>query len=68
MLIVGVVSAGLVKVLLVRVSVVALPTKVSVAVGTNGFYLAANSATATGLQWTAITTDPTPTVFMLMGA
>jgi hypothetical protein len=38
------------------------------AVGTNGFYLAANSATATGLQWTAITTDPTPTVFMLMGA
>jgi len=38
------------------------------AVGTNGYYLSANSATATGLQWAAVTTDPTPTVFMLMGA
>ena len=63
-------------------------------VGTNGYYLKANSATATGLEWSAvdalpsqtgndgkylttngssaswavITTDPTPTVFMLMGA
>jgi hypothetical protein len=38
------------------------------AVGTNGFYLSADSSTATGLKWAAVTTDPTPTVFMLMGA
>jgi hypothetical protein len=66
------------------------------AVGTNGYYLKANSATATGLEWdavsqytlpsqtgnsgkflttngtseswAAVTVDPTPTVFMLMGA
>jgi hypothetical protein len=63
-------------------------------VGTNGYVLKANSATATGLEWGVydplpsqtsnsgkylttngtstswgtITTDPTPTVFMLMGA
>jgi len=63
-------------------------------VGTNGYYLKADSSTATGLVWSAvdalpsqtgnsgkylttngsaaswgtITTDPTPTVFMLMGA
>jgi hypothetical protein len=37
-------------------------------VGTNGFYLSADSSTATGLKWAAVTTDPTPTVFMLMGA
>jgi len=38
------------------------------AVGTNGFYLSADSTTATGLKWAAVTTDPTPTAFMLMGA
>jgi hypothetical protein len=37
-------------------------------VGTNGFYLSADSSTATGLKWSAVTTDPTPTAFMLMGA
>jgi len=63
-------------------------------VGTNGYYLKADSSTATGLVWSAvdalpsqtgnsgkylttngtsaswgtITTDPTPTAFMLMGA
>jgi hypothetical protein len=62
--------------------------------GTNGYYLKANSATATGLEWSAvdalpsqtsntgkylttngtaaswasIVTDPTPSIFMLMGA
>ena len=36
--------------------------------GTNGFYLSADSSTATGLKWSAVTTDPTPTAFMLMGA
>jgi hypothetical protein len=65
-----------------------------ITVGTNGYYLKANSATATGLEWAAVealpsqtgnsgkylttngtdaswatvATDPTPTVFMLMGA
>jgi hypothetical protein len=38
------------------------------AVGANTYFLKANSATATGLEWAAIVTDPTPTVFMLMGA
>ena len=66
------------------------------ALGTNGYYLKANSSTATGLEWSAVsqyslpsqtgnagkflttngsseswgavTTDPTPTVFLLMGA
>ena len=37
-------------------------------VGTNGQYLQADSSTATGLKWSTVTTDPTPTVFMLMGA
>jgi hypothetical protein len=39
-----------------------------ITVGTNGFYLSADSTTATGLKWSAVITDPTPTVFMLMGA
>jgi len=34
-------------------------------VGTNGQFL---QSTATGTQWASVTTDPTPTVFMLMGA
>ena len=38
------------------------------AAGTNGFYLSADSSTGTGLAWAAVVTDPTPTVFMLMGA
>jgi hypothetical protein len=37
-------------------------------VGADGFYLSADSTTATGLKWSAVTTDPTPTVFLLMGA
>jgi hypothetical protein len=37
-------------------------------VGTDGFYLSADSTTSTGLKWSAVTTDPTPTVFLLMGA
>ena len=41
-------------------------------VGTDGYYLKANSGTATGLEWAAVTIPPavdaTPTVFMLMGA
>ena len=41
-------------------------------VGVDGYYLKANSGTATGLEWSAVTippaVDPTPTVFMLMGA
>lgn len=40
----------------------------TLAVGTNSHVLTANSATATGLEWQAIVSDPTPTVFMLMGA
>jgi hypothetical protein len=40
----------------------------TLAVGTNSHVLTANSATATGLEWKAIVSDPTPTVFMLMGA
>jgi len=38
------------------------------AVGTNGYYLKADSTAGTGLAWSAVVTDPTPTVFMLMGA
>ena len=38
------------------------------AVGTNGYYLQADSTAGTGLAWSAVVTDPTPTVFMLMGA
>jgi hypothetical protein len=37
-------------------------------VGIDGQYLQADSSTATGLKWSAVITDPTPTVFMLMGA
>ena len=41
-------------------------------VGVDGYYLKANSGTATGLERSAVTippaVDPTPTVFMLMGA
>ena len=41
-------------------------------VGIDGQYLQADSSTATGLKWAAVTippaVDPTPTVFMLMGA
>ena len=33
--------------------------------GNNGYYLTTNGTTA---SWAAITTDPTPTVFLLMGA
>lgn len=40
----------------------------TLAVGTDSHVLTANSATATGLEWQAIVSDPTPTVFMLMGA
>ncbi len=46
----------------------AADTTGKLAVGTNGFYLSADSSTATGLKWSAVTTDPTPTAFMLMGA
>jgi hypothetical protein len=38
------------------------------AVGTDGFYLSADSSAGTGLAWSSVVTDPTPTVFMLMGA
>jgi hypothetical protein len=41
-------------------------------VGVDGYYLKANSGTATGLEWSELTIPPavdsTPTVFMLMGA
>jgi len=39
-----------------------------VAVGTTGQYLSVDSSTASGLKWSTVTTDPTPTVFLLMGA
>jgi len=38
------------------------------AAGSNGLYLSTDSSTATGLKWSSVTTDPTPTVFLLMGA
>jgi hypothetical protein len=38
------------------------------AVGTNGQYLKADSGSATGLTWDNVTTDPTPQVFLMMGA
>ena len=38
------------------------------AVGATGEYLSVDSSTASGLKWSTITTDPTPTVFLLMGA
>ena len=50
------------------ITAVAADTPARLAVGTNTYFLKANSATATGLEWAAIVTDPTPTVFMLMGA
>lgn len=37
------------------------------AVGTDGQMLAANSGTATGLEWQTLSVDPTPTVLLLMG-
>jgi hypothetical protein len=43
------------------------PAQLSVA-STNGFVLSVSSATATGLEWKAIVTDPNPNIFMLMGA
>ena len=36
--------------------------------GTDGYYLKSDSAATNGLTWSAIVTDPTPSVFMLMGA
>jgi len=39
-----------------------------IAVGTDGYYLSSDSTTATGLKWTAVVTDPNPSIFMLMGA
>jgi hypothetical protein len=47
-------------------------TATVLSVGTNGYYLKANSGTATGLEWAELTIPPvvdaTPTVLMLMGA
>ena len=37
-------------------------------VGTDGTVLMADSTQALGVKWDTITTDPTPTVFLLMGA
>ena len=37
-------------------------------VGANNTVLTADSSTSTGLKWAAANSDPTPTVFMLMGA
>jgi hypothetical protein len=39
-----------------------------IAVGTDGYYLSSDSTTTTGLKWTAVVTDPNPSIFMLMGA
>jgi hypothetical protein len=38
------------------------------AVGTDGYYLSSDSTTTTGLKWASVTTDPNPSIFMLMGA
>jgi len=39
-----------------------------IAVGTDGYYLSADSTQSTGLKWTPVVTDPNPNIFMLMGA
>jgi hypothetical protein len=41
---------------------------VSKAVGTNGTVLMADSGETGGVKWATVTTDATPTVFLLMGA
>lgn len=38
------------------------------AVGADGQYLVADSNATNGLSWAAATTDPTPQIFLLMGA
>jgi hypothetical protein len=43
-------------------------TAVRVAIGTDGQFLQANSATTSGVSWASVTTDPTTDVFLLMGA
>jgi hypothetical protein len=43
-------------------------TFTSQTVGTNGQVLTANSAQADGVTWTTPVSDPTPSIFMLMGA
>ena len=52
------------------VAATASATVSRVAVGTNGQYLQADSTQATGVKWATVTvpdTDPTATVFLLMG-
>lgn len=49
----------------------AADTAARLAVGSDGFVLTADSAEASGLKWAAAAAgggDPTPTVFLLMGA
>jgi len=43
----------------------AAPSGLPSQTGNNGYYLTTNGTTA---SWAAVTTDPTPTVFLLMGA
>lgn len=38
------------------------------AVGANNTVLMADSSTSTGVKWGTVVTDPTPSIFMLMGA
>ncbi len=52
---------------IIAASATATPAEITIA-STNGFVLSVNSATATGLEWKAIVTDPNPNIFMLMGA